>query len=160
MTDTATTPVATPSTTPVADARMLALAHYAARAVLEGVLERHGATFQQSVTLRVAAVAGGSVTREHLTAEVTGSLKATPAEVAAVIGELTSAGLLAPDPSEDGPLHLTPAGRTLYDTASAESAAISARVWGGIPAEDLAAAGRVLTLVAARANAELARQRP
>lgn len=33
---------------------------------------------------------------------------------------------------------------------------IGARVWGGIPAEDLAAAGRVLALVTERANAELA----
>ncbi|MFE2739040.1 MarR family transcriptional regulator, partial [Streptomyces sp. NPDC059349] len=30
------------------------------------------------------------------------------------------------------------------------------RIWGGIPAEDLAAAGRVLALVTERANAELA----
>ncbi|GAA3015446.1 hypothetical protein GCM10020229_28280 [Kitasatospora albolonga] len=143
---------------PAADPRTLALAHYAARAVLEGMLERHGTTFQQNVTLRVAVVAGGSVTREHLTAEVTGSLKATPSEVASVIDELATAGLLAPDPADEDLLHLTPAGRTLYDTAAAEGAAYSARIWGDIPAEDLAAAGRVLTLVAARANAELARQ--
>ncbi|MFJ8042040.1 MarR family transcriptional regulator [Kitasatospora sp. NPDC096147] len=147
----------TDTAAPVADARMLALAHYAARAVLEGVLAQHGATFQQNVTLRVVAVAGGSTTREQLTASVTDSLKATPAEVAVVIGELTTAGLLA---EEGALLQLTPAGRQLYDTAAAESGAISGRVWKDIPAEDLAAAGRVLTLVAARANAELARQRP
>ncbi|MDH6139544.1 hypothetical protein P3T35_001544 [Kitasatospora sp. GP30] len=31
--------------------RVIALAHNAARALLEGVLTRHGATFHQSVTL-------------------------------------------------------------------------------------------------------------
>lgn len=39
---------------------------------------------------------------------------------------------------------------------SAESAGISARLCAGIPAEDLATAGRILTLVTERANAELA----
>ena len=39
---------------------------------------------------------------------------------------------------------------------SSETAVISARIYAGIPAEDLAAAGRVLALVAERANTELA----
>ncbi len=56
----APTPVPTPATpaAPVLDPRVIALAHYAGRAVLENVLARHGATFQQSVTLRLVAVAG------------------------------------------------------------------------------------------------------
>lgn len=54
--------------------------------------------------------------------------------------------------------HLRPtdAGRELIAVAATETAPISARIWGGIPAEDLAAAGRVLSLVAERANTELA----
>ena len=49
----------------------------------------------------------------------------------------------------------TPDGR-LFTRSAAETAPISARIYAGIPAEDLAAAGRVLTLVTERANAELA----
>ena len=54
--------------------------------------------------------------------------------------------------------HLRPtdAGRELLAATGAETAPISARIWGGIPAEDLTAAGRVLALVTERANAELA----
>ncbi|MFG2512445.1 hypothetical protein [Streptomyces sp. NPDC048584] len=36
------------------------------------------------------------------------------------------------------------------------TAPIGARSWGGVPAEDLAAAGRVLALVTERADAEVA----
>ncbi|MFH9943124.1 hypothetical protein ACH4OT_27850 [Streptomyces murinus] len=50
----------------------------------------------------------------------------------------------------------TDAGRELLAATGAETAPISARIWGGIPAEDLTAVGRVLTLVTERANAELA----
>lgn len=48
------------------------------------------------------------------------------------------------------------AGHELIAAASAEIAPITARIWGGIPAKDLAAAGRVLALVTERASAELA----
>lgn len=53
-------------------------------------------------------------------------------------------------------MRLTDAGRELYETTTQETAEISARLYAGIPAEDLAVAGRVLTLVTERANAELA----
>lgn len=54
--------------------------------------------------------------------------------------------------------HLGPtdAGRELLASVGTRTAPISARIWGGIPAEDLAAAGRVLALVTERADAELA----
>ena len=47
--------------------------------------------------------------------------------------------------------------RELYEQITAETSEISARIYADIPAEDLATAGRVLTLVTERANAELAR---
>ena len=53
-------------------------------------------------------------------------------------------------------MRITDAGRELFDRTSAETAPISARVYAGIPAEDLAAARRVLAHVTERANAELA----
>jgi hypothetical protein len=36
---------------------------------------------------------------------------------------------------------------------------ITQRLWSGLPAEDLATAGRVLSIITERANAELARER-
>ncbi|MGA5651242.1 MarR family transcriptional regulator [Streptomyces seoulensis] len=142
------------TTGPVTGARDLALAHYAARGVLERVLARHGMTFQQQVTLRAAVTAETPQTRAALAAQVQHSLKADPAGIHATLDELLTRHLLA---EEGAHLLTTDAGRELMATIAEETAPISARVWGGIPAEDLAAAGRVLALVTERANAELAK---
>lgn len=144
------------TTAPTVNGRVIALAHYAARALLEGVLARHGATFHQSVTLRAVLAAGGSTGRDELVADVTGSLKTDESVVRGVIEELTAGKLLEEDPADDSRIRFTDAGRELYESSTAETAEISARLYAGIPAEDLAIAGRVLALVTERANAELA----
>ncbi|MFE5710200.1 MarR family transcriptional regulator [Streptomyces sp. NPDC056501] len=151
-----TTTTTTTTTAPSANGRVVALAFFAARAVLEGVLTRHGITYHQSVTLRAVVAAGGSLGREELVADVNGSLKTDESVVHGVVDELTAAKLLEADATDTSRLRLTDTGRELDATTSAESAEISARLYGGIPAEDLAVAGRVLTLVTERANAELA----
>ncbi|MFE5294943.1 MarR family transcriptional regulator [Streptomyces sp. NPDC056632] len=150
---TAAAPTAAASTAPLADARSLGLAHYAARGVLELVLAQHGTTFQQQIALRAAVTAEAPQTPEELVAQVRGSLKADPADIRATLDELQAGELLV----EDG-AHLRPTdrGRELLATLAAATAPLSARVWGGIPPEDLAAAGRVLALVTERANAEFA----
>ncbi|MFJ9457658.1 MarR family transcriptional regulator [Kitasatospora sp. NPDC101447] len=162
---TATTAQAAPT---AVDGRVIALAHYAARALLEGVLDRHGATFHHSVTLRVVAVAGGSIARDALVRDVTGSLKADESVVEGVVEELTAAHLLESEDAEvaedeaaagTSRLRLTDAGRALYERTTTETAGITARLYADIPAEDLAVAGRVLALVTQRANAELAAAR-
>ncbi|MFJ7063966.1 MarR family transcriptional regulator [Streptomyces sp. NPDC101115] len=147
------TPAPATAQAPGADSRALGLAHYAARGVLEHVLARHGSTFQQQIALRAAVTAETAQTPDQLVRSVRASLKTDPAEVRAALDELLDRRLLV----VDGP-HLLPtdAGRELLAAVAAETAPVSARVWGDIPAEDLAAAGRVLALVTARANAELA----
>lgn len=153
------TTATTAQTAPTAvDGRVIALAHYAARALLEGVLDRHGVTFHHSVTLRVVAVAGGSVDRDALVRDVTGSLKVEESVVHGVVEELTAAHLLEEEAGASR-LRLTDAGRELYERTTAETAGITARLYADIPAEDLAVAGRVLTLVTQRANAEPAAAR-
>lgn len=144
----------TTTTPPLLNPRTIALAHYAARAVLEQVLARHGVTFRQSVTLRPVAVADGPIGRDELVGSVVGSLKIDTAEAHGVVDELIAGGLLAPE----GPslIRMTRAGRELYDRTTTETAPITARVYAGIPAEDLATAGRVLTLITEREDAELA----
>jgi len=137
------------TTTPLLDPRVIALAHYASRAVLESVLIRHGVTFQQSVTLRLVATADGPVERDRLVDGVVGALKIDAAEAHSVVDELIAKKLLTPQ------VGITDAGRDLFGTTSAETAPISARIYADIPEEDLAVAGRVLTLITERANAEL-----
>jgi len=148
---TTTTP---PVAAPLVDPRVIALAHYAGRALLENVLARHGSTFQQSVTLRLAAVAEGQVGRDALVDGVVGALKIDAAEAHSVVDELIVAGLLAAQ--EPSAVRITDAGRERWASTSAATAPITARVYDGIPKEDLAVAGRVLTLITERANAEFA----
>lgn len=145
-----TTPTAA---APTLNSRVIALAHYAARGVLENVLARHGVTFQQSVTLRLAVVSDGPLDREHLVGEVVDALKIDKADAHAGVDGLVGGGLLT---AESTLLTVTDAGRELYRTTSAETAPFSARIYAGIPAEDLAVAGRVLSLITERANTELA----
>lgn len=144
------------TTAPTVNGRVIALAHYAGRALLEGVLARHGATFHQSVILRAVLVAGDSIGRDELIGDVTASLKIDESAVRAVIDELTAARLLEEHPTEPLRVRLTDAGRELYTTTTTETAEISARLYAGIPDEDLASAGRVLALITDRANTELA----
>ncbi|MFF4545114.1 MarR family transcriptional regulator [Streptomyces sp. NPDC001435] len=139
---------------PVVDGRVVALAHYAARAVLERILSAYDVTFQQFITLRLAAVADGPVERDALVDGVTGAVKVDASDVYVTLDELITAGLLTEE--EPSRMRITDAGRELYAKGSAETAAAAARIYDGIPEEDRAVAGRVLTLVTERANAELA----
>ncbi|MEV7613873.1 MarR family transcriptional regulator [Streptomyces sp. NPDC089799] len=148
------------TTAPALNARVIALAHHSARALLEDALARRGVTFHQSVTLRAVAVAGGSIGREELLAEVTGALKADGSLVRGVIEELTAAEQLEEDPAGASRVRLTAAGRELYELTAAEGAGIASRLYAGIPAEDLAVAGRVLALITERANDEQANAEP
>ena len=140
------------TTAPVADSRALGLAHYAARGVLEHVLARHGVTFQQQIALRAAVTAAAPQTADDLVTQVRASLKADPVAVRATLDELLAERLLVAD---GGGLRPSDAGRELLAAVGAETAPFTARIWGGIPADDLAAAGRVLALVTERADAEL-----
>ncbi|MER6158913.1 MarR family winged helix-turn-helix transcriptional regulator [Streptomyces sp. NPDC001868] len=144
------------TTAPTVNGRVVALAHYASRAVLERVLTGYGLTFQQSVALRVVAVADEPVNRDGLVDQVVGFLKVEQADIRAVVEELVSAKLVETDPARPSRVRITDAGREAFTGSAAEVAPVSARIYAGIPAEDLAAAGRVLTLVTERANAELA----
>ncbi|MEU0159369.1 MarR family transcriptional regulator [Streptomyces sp. NPDC006261] len=152
MSTTASTTTAS-TAAPAANARGLGLAHYAARGVLESVLARHGATFQQQIALRAAITSDVPRTPDGLVIQVQESLKADPADIRDALDELLAKQLLVADGAHLGP---TDAGREFLAAVGAEVAPISARIWGGIPAEDLAAAGRVLALVTERADAELA----
>ncbi|MEU6510875.1 MarR family transcriptional regulator [Streptomyces sp. NPDC046942] len=144
----------TTTTAPRVDPRVIALAHYAGRAILERVLVRHGIDFLQSVTLRLTVVADGPVERAGLVADVVGAVKVAEADAHRAIDALTAAGLVsAEEPSQ---VRVTDAGRELYATTSAATAPITARIYAGISEEDRAVAGRVLTLITERADAELA----
>ncbi|MFI0960099.1 MarR family winged helix-turn-helix transcriptional regulator [Streptomyces sp. NPDC021080] len=139
---------------PPVNGQVIGLAHYASRAALERVLARSGTTFEQSVALRAVSDNGGTAERARVADRLTAGLKIDGSAALRTVEELTARGLLAkPTP---GQVSLTNAGRELFASIRAAGDAIAARVYAGIPAEDLAAAGRVLALVTERADAELA----
>jgi DNA-binding MarR family transcriptional regulator len=141
------------TTAPRLDPRVIGLAHYAGRAVLESVLTRHGLDFQQQITLRPVAVADGPVDRDRLVGEVASALKVDEATVRDAVDRLVGAKLIEPDGAR---VRITETGRELFDRVSVETGAYTARVYADIPDQDLETAGRVLTLITQRANAELA----
>ncbi|WP_369230398.1 MarR family winged helix-turn-helix transcriptional regulator [Streptomyces sp. R21] len=143
-----------PTTTPPVNGQVIGLAHYASRALLEAVLARTGTTFNQSVTLRAVSDNGGTVERDWLVQRVAGALKITESTATETVDETTELKLL--DAPTAGQVTLTESGRELFEAIQAGGREIAARLYAGIPAEDLAVAGRVLALVTERANAELA----
>ncbi|WP_432188844.1 MarR family winged helix-turn-helix transcriptional regulator [Streptomyces sp. Tue6028] len=142
------------TTTPPVNGQVIGLAHYASRAALEKVLARTGTTFNQSVALRAVSDNGGTVERDRLVGRLTGALKIDESLARETVGELTARQLL--DEPAAGQVSLTDSGRELFEAVRTGGNAIAARLYAGIPAEDLATAGRVLALITERADAELA----
>ncbi|WP_033818457.1 MarR family winged helix-turn-helix transcriptional regulator [Kitasatospora sp. MBT63] len=141
---------------PTLNGQVIGRAHYATRALLERLLAPSGTTFQQSLALNAVADEGGTADREQVLARLTAGLKTDRAAALSVLAELTDAGLLAPSPDAADGVALTPAGRGRQAGIRADVADLTARLYGGLPPEDLAAAARVLTALTARADAELA----
>lgn len=118
------------------------------------MLARSGTTFNQSVALRAVSDNGGTVERDWLVGRLTGALKIEEPAARATVDEMTARKLLEEPTAER--VSLTDSGRELFEGIRTAGNEIAARLYADIPAEDLATAGRVLTLVTERANAELA----
>ncbi|MEU6218912.1 MarR family transcriptional regulator [Streptomyces sp. NPDC047022] len=139
--------------TPVIDGRLVGLAHYASRALLEQVLTSTGVTFTESAMLRALEDHGGHLDSTVLVTRVTKALGNADGQAAHAAAErLIADGLL--DSATDG-VSMTDAGRAVLEEVQAGGRKVAARLYADIPRADLETAGRVLTLVLQRANAEL-----
>jgi DNA-binding MarR family transcriptional regulator len=146
-------------------------------ALLEPLLADAGLTFQQWLVLTVTAASGGRTDRGQLVARIAGARKIDGAEVESAIAELTATGLAttglataglataelataelatAELATATGPLALTDSGQDMYQRIRGAIDELNAELFA-FPPEDLAAAGRVLSIVTERANAVLAR---
>ena len=141
---------------PFLNGQVIGQAEHAIRALLDRVLARTGTTFHQWVALHGTALAGGTVDPDQLTARMVGALKIDASVARETVDGLTAAGFFGKLPGEPARLGLTAAGRARHDEISAAVDGITARLYGDLPVDDLATAGRVLTIVTARADAELA----
>jgi DNA-binding MarR family transcriptional regulator len=143
------------SAAPALTPQVIGQAENAHRPLLERLLDAVGVTFPQWVALTIAAAAGGAIGRGELIGAMTGALKIDDAAAARALAGLTGSELLR-DLTDDGSrVGLTEAGRARHRQIRAAVDQVVARLYGNIPAEDLATTSRVLTLITARANAEL-----
>ncbi|MER7591466.1 MarR family winged helix-turn-helix transcriptional regulator [Micromonospora sp. NPDC127501] len=141
------------STVPTLNGQVIGQAHYATRALLERATGPLGLSFGQVVALN--ALAAGPVERAQLMHRITSTLKVDERAVREVTDALIDADLA----QVDGPaphVRLTDTGHAMQARVAEAVAGITARLYGDIPAHELAAAARVLTLVTQRANGELA----
>jgi DNA-binding MarR family transcriptional regulator len=130
-------------------------AEKAHKPVLDRILSRTGTTMNQWVTLKLTA-AGGAAERNQLAARITGALGIDDAAALAAVDELTTSELLEKLPGGDSRLGFTDAGRARYQQINGAVEDIVTRAYADIPADDLATAARVLTLITSRLTAQQA----
>ncbi|MFI6325059.1 MarR family winged helix-turn-helix transcriptional regulator [Nonomuraea sp. NPDC050556] len=126
-------------------------------AILERQLDGTGITEPQWVTLTLTVASGETINRAELIHKVSEATKFSEASVAERIAELTAAGLLRDGgDGGDGSVQVSEAGQEQWTQVRTALGPIIQELWGDLPAEDLATAGRVLSTVLDRANAVLA----
>jgi DNA-binding MarR family transcriptional regulator len=137
-------------------AQLLGQTEKAANAILGRLLAEPGLTEPQWVTLTIAVMSAGTLDRDRLIDRVAGAAKFSEAEAQARITELAEAQLLHVPDDERAPVTLTESGEQVHTQIRAAVSQITQRLWGDLPVEDLETAGRVLSTILVRANAELA----
>jgi uncharacterized protein YndB with AHSA1/START domain len=136
--------------------QLLGRAENAHRALLGRILADTGITYQQWVALTLTAFGGASVGRDLLIQRMTDALKIDDVTVTDCLRELTASGLLEPDPTDTSRVRLTGRGEDRYRELRQPVDEAMKRVYAGVAAEDLQAAGRVLAMITQRVDAELA----
>jgi DNA-binding MarR family transcriptional regulator len=144
------------TTTPTFGPAVLGQTEKALNAILDRQLAGTGLTERHWITLTLTVVSGGIVDRDELIGRVAGGLKVDEAEAQSLIAELAAARLVQAPDGEGSVVKLTDSGQLLHSQIRAAVSRITERLWGDLPTEDLATAGRVLSTVLERANAELA----
>lgn len=139
---------------PTFGTRVIGQAEKTLNAILARQLAGTGLSEPQWVILTLAVTSGGTADRDRFTGMVAEALKISEAGAQAAIADMVAARWL----QITGPaVAVTGSGRQLHGKIGATVAGITQRLWGDLPAGDLATAGRVLAIITERANAELAR---
>ena len=146
---------------PPLSTRVIGQTESALGALLAPLLAEAEMTFLQWVVLSLTTAGGATgadaatspgIARDQLVDRITNARKVDAAAVSAAITELEDAGALI---TTAGQVTLTDLGRASHGRVLARVEEITDYVFD-LPAEDLAAAGRVLATVRARANSVLA----
>ena len=141
---------------PTLSTRVIGQAEKTLNAILGRQLAGTGLTEPQWVILTLAVTTGGPVDRDRFTHMVADALKISEADAQAHVADLVAAQRLEITDAGSA-VTVTGAARQLHSQIREAIAGITQRLWGDLPADDLATAGRVLTIITERASAELAR---
>ncbi len=140
---------------PVLSPRVIGQAEKTLNAILDRLLAGTGLTEPLWVTLTLTAASGGTLDRNQLAARVADAVAVSETEARARITKLTDAQFLEVSGAEGSPVQLTAAGQQVHGQISAATTQIARQLWEELPAEDLAIAGRVLSIITARATATI-----
>ena len=142
---------------PTLSTRVIGQAEKTLNAILGRQLAGTGLTEPQWVILTLAVTTGGPVDRDRFTHMVADALKISEADAQAHVADLIAAQRLEiTGAGSTMTVTVTGAARQLHSQIRATIADITQRLWGDLPADDLATAGRVLAIITERADAELA----
>jgi DNA-binding MarR family transcriptional regulator len=143
-------------TTPVFDQRLIGQTEKTMNAILDRLLAGTGVTEPEWVTLVLTAAGGAPAGRDEQASGVAGALKVDWATAEYHIQTLMTKGLAEISSQDGAAVTLSRSGQELVDRVRAQVGEITHRLWGDLPAADLQIAGRVLSIVLQRAEAELA----
>lgn len=141
---------------PTFSTRVIGQAEKTLNAILGRELAGTGLTEPQWVILTLAVTGGGAADRDRFTSMVAGALKISEAEAEARVADMVTAQQLTIT-GQGSAVTVTGTAQQLHSRIRAAIAEITQQLWGDLPAEDLATAGRVLAIITERANTELAR---
>ena len=108
------------------------------------------------VALVLIAGSGGTADRDEFTSRVAQALKTDRQTAAHHVGQLAAKGLVLTAPQADSAVTLTEDGHRLLGRIRKQTGDVTERLWGDLPQPDLDVAGRVLSTVLERAEADLA----
>ena len=141
---------------PTFSTRVIGQAEKTLNAILGRELAGTGLTEPQWVILTLAVTGGGAADRDRFTSMVADALKISEAEAKARVADMVTAQQLNIT-GQGSAVTVTGTAQQLHSRIRAAITEITQQLWGDLPAEDLATAGRVLAIITERANAELAR---
>ncbi|MCW2976499.1 MAG: hypothetical protein JWM06_1780 [Actinomycetia bacterium] len=136
--------------------QILGQAEKAHAALLGRILEGTPNTYHHWVAFNIIVAGDGRIDTDAFVERMTGGLKVDDAAARAVIDELAEGHMIETTSSDAAVLELTDDGRETYRWIRQAVDETIRSLYADISADDLATAGRVLALITARANAELA----
>lgn len=141
---------------PSISTRVIGQTEKSLNAILHRQLTGTGLTEPEWVVLTLAVTSGQTLDRDQFTRQAADALKISQAGAQALIAEMIAAQHLQ-TAGDGSAVTVTDAARQLHARIRAVVTEITQRLWGDLPPEDLATAGRILTIIAERASAELTR---